>query len=151
MKIIDVLCVPGRSGFFTDDAAAIAAGALHDGFPYAAEPLAIRIDNHTETLLPAHAQPPDIAHHPPSNRKAPRAQSASHGHLRAACLTAVIASAALTHPRRDTCSGGSHKAARTRRGLPGPASPPALARLRRRTATVTIYNCRLSPATITVE
>jgi methylaspartate ammonia-lyase len=38
MKIIDVLCVPGRSGFFTDDAAAIAAGALHDGFPYAAEP-----------------------------------------------------------------------------------------------------------------
>jgi hypothetical protein len=47
MKIIDVLCVPGRSGFFTDDAAAIAAGALHDGFPYAAEP------NRT---LPASAQ-----------------------------------------------------------------------------------------------
>jgi methylaspartate ammonia-lyase len=38
MKIIDVLCVPGRSGFFTDDVTAIAAGALHDGFPYAAEP-----------------------------------------------------------------------------------------------------------------
>jgi hypothetical protein len=29
--------------------------------------------------------------------------------------------------------------------------PPALARPRRRAATVTIYNCRLSPVAITVE
>jgi methylaspartate ammonia-lyase len=39
MHIADVLCVPGRSGFFTDDQAAIRAGAVHDGFAYAGEPL----------------------------------------------------------------------------------------------------------------
>lgn len=39
MRIVRVLCVPGRSGFFTDDAAAIAAGAVHDGFRYAGFPV----------------------------------------------------------------------------------------------------------------
>ncbi|MCW2707734.1 MAG: methylaspartate ammonia-lyase [Frankiales bacterium] len=39
MRIVDVVCVPARAGFFTDDAAAIAAGAKHDGFRYAGPPL----------------------------------------------------------------------------------------------------------------
>lgn len=39
MFITDVLCVPIRSGFFADDQAAILAGAAHDGFTYAGEPV----------------------------------------------------------------------------------------------------------------
>lgn len=39
MHIVDVLCVPGRSGFFTDDQAAIRAGAGQDGFAYAGAPV----------------------------------------------------------------------------------------------------------------
>ena len=39
MRVVDVLAVPGRSGFFTDDQAAIRAGAAHDGFGYAGPPL----------------------------------------------------------------------------------------------------------------
>ena len=39
MHIVDVLCVPGRAGFFTDDQAAIRAGAVHDGFAYAGAPV----------------------------------------------------------------------------------------------------------------
>jgi methylaspartate ammonia-lyase len=39
MFIIDVLCVPGRSGFFADDQAAIRAGAAHDGFTYSGDPV----------------------------------------------------------------------------------------------------------------
>lgn len=39
MRILDVLTVPVRTGFFADDQAAIRAGAAHDGFAYAGEPL----------------------------------------------------------------------------------------------------------------
>lgn len=39
MKIVDVVCVPVRTGFYRDDQAAIRAGAQHDGFLYAGEPL----------------------------------------------------------------------------------------------------------------
>lgn len=39
MKIVDVLCVPLRSGFYRDDQAAVRAGARHDGFLYDGEPL----------------------------------------------------------------------------------------------------------------
>lgn len=39
MKIIDVLCVPVRTGFFADDQAAIRAGAVADGATYGGEPV----------------------------------------------------------------------------------------------------------------
>ena len=39
MQITDVLSVPVRAGFFTDDQAAIRAGATHDGFTYAGSPV----------------------------------------------------------------------------------------------------------------
>jgi methylaspartate ammonia-lyase len=39
MLITDVLCVAVRTGFFTDDQAAIRAGAAHDGFGYAGDPV----------------------------------------------------------------------------------------------------------------
>jgi methylaspartate ammonia-lyase len=39
MFISDVLCVPVRSGFFADDQAAVGAGAAHDGFTYAGDPV----------------------------------------------------------------------------------------------------------------
>ena len=39
MLITDVLCVPVRSGFFTDDQAAIALGAQHDGATYVGTPV----------------------------------------------------------------------------------------------------------------
>ncbi|AMM21643.1 methylaspartate ammonia-lyase [Frondihabitans sp. PAMC 28766] len=39
MRIVDVVTVPGRTGFFADDQAAIRAAALHDGFGYVGEPL----------------------------------------------------------------------------------------------------------------
>jgi methylaspartate ammonia-lyase len=39
MLIRDVVCVPVRSGFFADDQAAILAGAPHEGFRYAGEPI----------------------------------------------------------------------------------------------------------------
>ena len=39
MRIADVLCAPARAGFFTDDQTAIRAGARHDGFTYAGEPV----------------------------------------------------------------------------------------------------------------
>jgi methylaspartate ammonia-lyase len=39
MKIVDVLCVPGLTGFYVDDQAAILAGAGHDGFDYVGEPI----------------------------------------------------------------------------------------------------------------
>jgi methylaspartate ammonia-lyase len=37
--VVDVLCVPVRSGFFADDQAAIRSGAVHDGFGYAGDPV----------------------------------------------------------------------------------------------------------------
>jgi methylaspartate ammonia-lyase len=39
MKIVKLLTEPVRTGFFTDDQAAIRAGAEHDGFGYAGEPV----------------------------------------------------------------------------------------------------------------
>ena len=39
MLITDVLAVPVRSGFFTDDQAAIALGARHDGATYVGAPV----------------------------------------------------------------------------------------------------------------
>jgi methylaspartate ammonia-lyase len=39
MVITDVVAVPARAGFFTDDQAAIRAGAVHDGFTYSGVPL----------------------------------------------------------------------------------------------------------------
>ena len=39
MEILDLVCVPGRTGFFVDDQAAILAGAPHDGFNYVGEPV----------------------------------------------------------------------------------------------------------------
>lgn len=39
VKIADVICVPGRAGFFFDDQAAVRAGASHDGFDYQGQPL----------------------------------------------------------------------------------------------------------------
>lgn len=37
MKIIDVICSPGRTGFYFDDQRAIKKGAAHDGFTYVGE------------------------------------------------------------------------------------------------------------------
>jgi methylaspartate ammonia-lyase len=39
MKIIDVVCSAGRTGFFFDDQRAIKKGAKHDGFTYVGEPV----------------------------------------------------------------------------------------------------------------
>lgn len=39
MKIIDVVCAPGRTGFFFDDQRAIKAGARADGSAYAGDPI----------------------------------------------------------------------------------------------------------------
>ncbi|MDQ1529175.1 MAG: methylaspartate ammonia-lyase [Actinomycetota bacterium] len=39
MKILEVLTVPVRTGFYADDQAAIRAGASHDGFRYVGEPI----------------------------------------------------------------------------------------------------------------
>jgi methylaspartate ammonia-lyase len=39
MIIADIVCVPVRGGFFTDDQAAIRAGAVQDGFTYAGNPM----------------------------------------------------------------------------------------------------------------
>jgi methylaspartate ammonia-lyase len=39
VKILDLLTVPVRGGFFVDDQAAIRAGAVHDGFAYRGAPL----------------------------------------------------------------------------------------------------------------
>ena len=39
MKIMDLLLVPGLTGFYVDDQAAILAGADHDGFDYVGEPI----------------------------------------------------------------------------------------------------------------
>ena len=39
MRILDVLAVPVRAGFFFDDQLAIRAGAAHDGFDYTGRPL----------------------------------------------------------------------------------------------------------------
>lgn len=39
MKILDVLTVPVRTGFYADDQAAIRAGAAHDGFRYLGDPV----------------------------------------------------------------------------------------------------------------
>jgi methylaspartate ammonia-lyase len=38
-RIIDILTVPGRTGFFADDQLAIRAGAKHDGFGYVGDPV----------------------------------------------------------------------------------------------------------------
>lgn len=38
MRIIDVICSAGRTGFFFDDQRAIKKGAKHDGFTYVGEP-----------------------------------------------------------------------------------------------------------------
>jgi methylaspartate ammonia-lyase len=39
MKIIDVVCSGGRTGFYFDDQRAIKSGAGHDGFTYVGEPM----------------------------------------------------------------------------------------------------------------
>jgi len=39
MKIIDVVCSAGRTGFYFDDQRAIKKGASHDGFTYVGEPV----------------------------------------------------------------------------------------------------------------
>lgn len=39
MKIIDVVCSAGRTGFYFDDQRAIKKGAKHDGFTYVGEPV----------------------------------------------------------------------------------------------------------------
>ncbi|CVK21246.1 methylaspartate ammonia-lyase [Sporomusa sphaeroides] len=39
MKIVDVVCSKGRTGFYFDDQRAIKAGAGHDGFTYIGEPI----------------------------------------------------------------------------------------------------------------
>ena len=39
MKIIDVVCSKGRTGFYFDDQRAIKQGAKHDGFCYVGEPV----------------------------------------------------------------------------------------------------------------
>ena len=39
MKIIDIVCSAGKTGFYFDDQRAIKAGAGHDGFDYVGEPL----------------------------------------------------------------------------------------------------------------
>ena len=39
MKILDLVAVPGLTGFYADDQAAILAGAGHDGFDYVGAPL----------------------------------------------------------------------------------------------------------------
>lgn len=39
MKIIDVVCSGGRTGFYFDDQRAIKKGAAHDGFTYVGEPV----------------------------------------------------------------------------------------------------------------
>ena len=39
MKIVDVICSPGRTGFYFDDQRAIKAGAGHDGVFYTGEPV----------------------------------------------------------------------------------------------------------------
>ncbi len=39
MKIIDVVCSAGKTGFYFDDQVAIKAGAGHDGFAYVGEPV----------------------------------------------------------------------------------------------------------------
>lgn len=39
MKIIDVVCSAGKTGFYFDDQAAIKLGAGHDGFAYVGEPV----------------------------------------------------------------------------------------------------------------
>jgi methylaspartate ammonia-lyase len=38
MKIVEVIVVPVRTGFYRDDQAAIRAGATHDGFLYTGDP-----------------------------------------------------------------------------------------------------------------
>lgn len=39
MKVIDVVCSTGRTGFYFDDQRAIKKGAKHDGFTYVGEPM----------------------------------------------------------------------------------------------------------------
>lgn len=39
MKIVDVICAPGRTGFYFDDQRAIKRGAGHDGVFYVGEPV----------------------------------------------------------------------------------------------------------------
>ncbi len=39
MRIVDVICTVGRTGFFFDDQRAIKNGAAHDGFSYVGEPV----------------------------------------------------------------------------------------------------------------
>ena len=39
MKIVDVVCSAGRTGFYFDDQRAIKAGAGHDGFTYVGDPV----------------------------------------------------------------------------------------------------------------
>ena len=45
MKIVDVVCSAGRTGFYFDDQRAIKAGAGHDGIFYVGQPV-------TELLKP---------------------------------------------------------------------------------------------------
>ena len=70
MKIIDVVCAEGKTGFYFDDQKAIKMGAGHDGFFYTGKPVtegftsirqageAISVmfiledRSHTETVLP---------------------------------------------------------------------------------------------------
>lgn len=39
MKIVDLICAPGRTGFYFDDQRAIKSGAGHDGMFYTGDPV----------------------------------------------------------------------------------------------------------------
>ena len=39
MKIVDLICSPGRTGFYFDDQRAIKSGAKSDGFTYVGDTL----------------------------------------------------------------------------------------------------------------
>ena len=39
MKIVDLVCAPGRTGFYFDDQRAIKGGAGHDGMFYTGDPV----------------------------------------------------------------------------------------------------------------
>ena len=49
MKIVDIICSPGRTGFYFDDQRAIKQGAGHDGVFYVGEPVT---DGLKEAVLP---------------------------------------------------------------------------------------------------
>ena len=66
MKITDVICSPGRTGFYFDDQRAIKAGAGHDGVFYTGDPVTMKascfaLPAPTDAVRKALSVPP----HPP--------------------------------------------------------------------------------------